>query len=96
MVVYEGNTCRGASACGTGSDLQAATVIRRAEFGTGEETSVVDLPFENRDDFEDVDRGLIGAFDPGVVKDASGRVVQDNRRIRLPPGGTSPTRRGPG
>ena len=29
-------------------------------------------------DFSDADRGLIGALDPGVVKDASGRVVWDN------------------
>ena len=36
------------------------------------------LPFEDRADFEDADRGLIGSLDPGVVKDASGRVVWDN------------------
>jgi alkyl sulfatase BDS1-like metallo-beta-lactamase superfamily hydrolase len=36
------------------------------------------LPFEDRGDFEDADRGLIGSLDPGVVKDASGRVVWDN------------------
>jgi alkyl sulfatase BDS1-like metallo-beta-lactamase superfamily hydrolase len=36
------------------------------------------LPFEDRGDFADADRGLIGSLDPGVVKDASGRVVWDN------------------
>jgi Metallo-beta-lactamase superfamily len=36
------------------------------------------LPFEDRADFEDAGRGLIGSLDPGVVKDASGRVVWDN------------------
>ena len=39
---------------------------------------MTDLPFEDRADFEDADRGLIGSLDPGVVKDASGRVVWDN------------------
>ena len=39
---------------------------------------MVDLPFEDRTDFEDADRGLIDALDPCVVKDASGRVVWDN------------------
>jgi len=39
---------------------------------------VVDLPFEDRTDFEDADRGLIRSLDPGVVKDAAGRVVWDN------------------
>jgi alkyl sulfatase BDS1-like metallo-beta-lactamase superfamily hydrolase len=36
------------------------------------------LPFEDRGDFEDAGRGLVGSLDPGVVKDASGRVVWDN------------------
>lgn len=39
---------------------------------------MVDLPFEDRADFEDAGRGLIGALDPGGVKDATGRVVWDN------------------
>jgi alkyl sulfatase BDS1-like metallo-beta-lactamase superfamily hydrolase len=34
---------------------------------------VDDLPFEDRADFQDADRGLIGSLDPGVVKNASGR-----------------------
>ena len=37
-----------------------------------------DLPFHDRTDFEDADRGFLGALDPGVVTDASGRVVWDN------------------
>ncbi len=37
-----------------------------------------DLPFEDRTDFENADRGLMGALDPCVVKDATGRVVWDN------------------
>jgi alkyl sulfatase BDS1-like metallo-beta-lactamase superfamily hydrolase len=40
--------------------------------------SVTDLPFHDRTDFEDADRGFLGALDPGVVTDASGRVVWDN------------------
>jgi alkyl sulfatase BDS1-like metallo-beta-lactamase superfamily hydrolase len=39
---------------------------------------VSDLPFEDRSDFDDADRGLIGSLQPCVVKDASGRVVWDN------------------
>jgi len=39
---------------------------------------MTDLPFEDRADFADADRGLIGSLDPCVVKDASGRVVWDN------------------
>ena len=37
-----------------------------------------DLSFDDRADFADADRGLIGSLDPGIVKDASGRVVWDN------------------
>lgn len=36
------------------------------------------LPFEDTRDFEDADRGFIGALDPCVVKAADGRVVWDN------------------
>jgi len=39
---------------------------------------MTDLPIEDRADFADADRGLIGSLDPCVVKDASGRVVWDN------------------
>ncbi|HEY5109941.1 MAG TPA: alkyl sulfatase dimerization domain-containing protein [Acidimicrobiales bacterium] len=41
-------------------------------------TTAADLPFHDRTDFEDADRGFLGALDPCVVTDASGRVVWDN------------------
>ncbi|MFH9725138.1 alkyl/aryl-sulfatase [Streptomyces sp. NPDC017254] len=34
--------------------------------------------FEDTTDFENADRGFVGALDPGVVKAADGRVVYDN------------------
>ncbi|ONH59905.1 alkyl/aryl-sulfatase [Frankia sp. CcI49] len=36
------------------------------------------LPFEDRQDFADAERGLIATLDPGVVKDDHGAVVWDN------------------
>ena len=36
------------------------------------------LPFHDRTDFEDADRGFVGDMDPCVVTDADGRVVWDN------------------
>ncbi|MEW2353654.1 alkyl sulfatase dimerization domain-containing protein [Spirillospora sp. NPDC029432] len=36
-----------------------------------------DLAFGDRTDFENAERGLVGSLTPGVVKDASGRVVWD-------------------
>lgn len=36
------------------------------------------LPFQDRTDFEDADRGFVGALEPCVVKDAEGRVIWDN------------------
>ena len=39
---------------------------------------MLDLPFQDRADFEDADRGLVGSLDPCVVRDATGRVVWDN------------------
>ena len=36
------------------------------------------LPFDDTQDFEDADRGLIGTLDPCVVTDDDGRVVWDN------------------
>ncbi|MFJ5138617.1 alkyl/aryl-sulfatase [Streptomyces sp. NPDC088707] len=36
------------------------------------------LPFEDTTDFENADRGFIGALVPGVVESADGRVVWDN------------------
>jgi len=37
-----------------------------------------DLPFDDRSDFEDADRGFIAKLDPSVVSAADGRVVWDN------------------
>jgi alkyl sulfatase BDS1-like metallo-beta-lactamase superfamily hydrolase len=37
-----------------------------------------DLPFADRQDFEDADRGLIDKLDPAVITNADGRVVWDN------------------
>ncbi|MEV7671028.1 alkyl sulfatase dimerization domain-containing protein [Streptomyces sp. NPDC088752] len=36
------------------------------------------LPFEDTTDFENADRGFIGALIPGVVESADGRIVWDN------------------
>jgi len=52
---------------------------------------VNDLPFEDRTDFENADRGLIGALDPCVVKDATGRVVWDNDAFAFLGGDCPPT-----
>ncbi|MEV0700187.1 alkyl sulfatase dimerization domain-containing protein [Saccharopolyspora sp. NPDC050389] len=37
-----------------------------------------ELPFSDRADFEDADRGFIAALKPGAVRDDQGRVVWDN------------------
>ena len=37
-----------------------------------------DLPFHDRTDFDDAERGFLGSLDPCVVRDATGRVVWDN------------------
>jgi alkyl sulfatase BDS1-like metallo-beta-lactamase superfamily hydrolase len=42
------------------------------------DTSTTHLPFHDRADFEDADRGFVGALDPCVITDATGRVVWDN------------------
>ncbi|MFF3839440.1 alkyl/aryl-sulfatase [Streptomyces sp. NPDC001930] len=39
---------------------------------------MTDLPFEDTRDFENADRGFVGALVPAVVKDAGGRTVWDN------------------
>ncbi|MEV4802842.1 alkyl sulfatase dimerization domain-containing protein [Nonomuraea sp. NPDC049421] len=39
---------------------------------------MADLPFHDRADFEDADRGFIAALTPGVVKSVDGDVVWDN------------------
>ena len=36
------------------------------------------LPFEDSTDFDDADRGFLGALEPCVIKAADGRVVWDN------------------
>jgi alkyl sulfatase BDS1-like metallo-beta-lactamase superfamily hydrolase len=41
-------------------------------------THPADLPFHDRSDFDDADRGFVGALEPGIVTDAKGRVVWDN------------------
>ena len=41
-------------------------------------TPMTTLPFHDTTDFEDADRGFIGAMDPCVVTDDGGRVVWDN------------------
>jgi alkyl sulfatase BDS1-like metallo-beta-lactamase superfamily hydrolase len=46
--------------------------------GWGEARAVSALPFHDRGDFEDADRGFIAALDPGVVKAEDGTVVWDN------------------
>jgi alkyl sulfatase BDS1-like metallo-beta-lactamase superfamily hydrolase len=56
-----------------GVSRTVTTYLISGVFRTDEETDVVDLPFEDRTDFEDAGRGLIGSLDPGVVKDAAGR-----------------------
>ena len=42
------------------------------------DTTATDLPFHDRTDFEDADRGFVGSLDPCVITDAAGRVVWDN------------------
>jgi alkyl sulfatase BDS1-like metallo-beta-lactamase superfamily hydrolase len=37
-----------------------------------------DLPFQDRHDFEDADRGFLGAMEPCIVTTEDGRVVWDN------------------
>ncbi|UGQ13460.1 MBL fold metallo-hydrolase [Yinghuangia sp. ASG 101] len=39
---------------------------------------MVDLPFDDRADFDNADRGWIASLEPGVVTAADGRVVWDN------------------
>ena len=41
------------------------------------------LPFEDRTDFEDADRGFIDKLDPAVIKDSEDRVVWDNDAYRF-------------
>ena len=41
-------------------------------------TTAADLPFHDRTDFENADRGFLGSLDPCVVTDDAGKVVWDN------------------
>jgi alkyl sulfatase BDS1-like metallo-beta-lactamase superfamily hydrolase len=41
-------------------------------------TAAADLPFHDRTDFEDADRGFLGSLDPCVVTNDAGQVVWDN------------------
>jgi len=41
-------------------------------------TTAADLPFHDRTDFENADRGFLGSLDPCVVTDEGGQVVWDN------------------
>lgn len=45
---------------------------------TANATAVSTLPFSDTADFDDADRGFLGALDPCVVTTADGRVVWDN------------------
>ncbi|SEG97901.1 Alkyl sulfatase BDS1, metallo-beta-lactamase superfamily [Saccharopolyspora kobensis] len=52
---------------------------------------VTELPFADRSDFEDADRGFIAALEPGVVADESGRVVWDDDAYAFLRGDCPPT-----
>ena len=49
------------------------------------------LPFEDTRDFEDADRGFLGALEPCVVRAADGRVVWDNDSYGFLAGEAPPT-----
>ena len=51
----------------------------------------MDLPFEDTADFDDADRGFIGALQPCVIKAADGRVVWDNDAYAFLAGEAPPT-----
>ena len=40
--------------------------------------TAAELPFHDRTDFEDADRGFLGSLDPGVVTNDAGQIVWDN------------------
>jgi alkyl sulfatase BDS1-like metallo-beta-lactamase superfamily hydrolase len=42
------------------------------------ERLVKSLPMHDEQDFTDARRGFLGALEPGIVRDAEGRVVWDN------------------
>ena len=49
------------------------------------------LPLDDNGDFDDADRGFIGALTPGVVKAADGRVVWDNDAYAFLSGDSPPS-----
>jgi alkyl sulfatase BDS1-like metallo-beta-lactamase superfamily hydrolase len=49
------------------------------------------LPLDDTADFDDADRGFIGALTPGVVKAADGRVVWDNDAYAFLSGDSAPS-----
>ena len=49
------------------------------------------LPFGDTADFDDADRGFIGALEPGVVGASDGRVVWDNDTYAFSPVTHPPT-----
>ena len=59
---------------------------------TQQRRMVTTLPLQDADDFADADRGFLGRLEPGVVRDADGRVVWDSRLLRLPATVRPPTR----
>jgi alkyl sulfatase BDS1-like metallo-beta-lactamase superfamily hydrolase len=58
----------------SGMDQKAPTSVIEA----ANRNHLSNLPFADTADFEDADRGFIGALEPCVVKAADGRVVWDN------------------
>ncbi|WP_436791666.1 alkyl/aryl-sulfatase [Yinghuangia sp. YIM S10712] len=52
---------------------------------------MVDLPFEDRTDFDNADRGFVASLTPGVVKAPDGRVVWDNDVFAFLDGDCPPT-----
>ncbi|MGX1761168.1 alkyl/aryl-sulfatase [Streptomyces lydicus] len=49
------------------------------------------LAWDDAQDFADADRGFLGRLDPGVVRDADGRIVWDNDAYAFLAGDCSPT-----
>jgi alkyl sulfatase BDS1-like metallo-beta-lactamase superfamily hydrolase len=65
-----------------GHQITGASIETRNEEGmqamADHTTPQADLPFDDRADFEDARRGLIGRLEPCIVKADDGRVVWDN------------------
>ena len=49
---------------------------------TANAARLVELPFDDTQDFDDARRGFIGRLEPCVIRDAEGRVVWDNESYR--------------